>query len=252
MRDQRNSWHGVDFPYHSKLDIERYYKRYCETLCSVDDSIGRVLQQLKDMGIYDDTLVIYMGDNGFMFGEHGLIDKRVAYEPSIRVPLLMRCPSLIKGGTTVKQVVANIDIAPTILEAVGLPEPKIAFVMTSDADANLAAVSTLKKRYPAAHIIARAIDPVSGQKLAAAGAENVDALFRLRRDEVAHVLHEAQDGTIHLLHHARGLAHHHPCQALRRGHQDDAVEGDGLHHRQRRIRGWVSWIIACEGHCARS
>ncbi|MDQ5981176.1 MAG: hypothetical protein QG602_4154 [Verrucomicrobiota bacterium] len=123
LRDQRNSWHGVDFPYHSELDIENYYKRYCETLSSVDDSIGRVLQQLKDMGVYEDTLVIYMGDNGFMFGEHGLIDKRVAYEPSIRVPLLMQCPALIKGGTVVDEMVANIDIAPTVMEAMGLQRP---------------------------------------------------------------------------------------------------------------------------------
>jgi N-acetylglucosamine-6-sulfatase len=59
-----------------------------------------------------------------MFGEHGLIDKRVAYEESIRVPLLMQCPALFPGGRTVDAVVANIDIAPTILQAVGLtPRP---------------------------------------------------------------------------------------------------------------------------------
>jgi N-acetylglucosamine-6-sulfatase len=123
VRDQRNSWHGVDFPYHSELNIEKYYKRYCETLCAVDDGLGRILDQLKKMGIYDDTLVIYTSDNGFMFGEHGLIDKRVAYETSIRIPMLMQCPSLIKGGTVVDKMVANIDIAPTILEAMGLAKP---------------------------------------------------------------------------------------------------------------------------------
>ena len=123
LLDQRNSWHGVDFPYHSDLNIEQYYKRYCEALCSVDDSIGKVMDQLKKMGIYDETLVIYMGDNGFMFGEHGLIDKRVAYETSIRVPMLMQCPQLFKGGTVVDQVVANIDIAPTVMEAMGLQKP---------------------------------------------------------------------------------------------------------------------------------
>jgi N-acetylglucosamine-6-sulfatase len=123
LADQRNSWHGVDFPYHSDLDVEKYYKRYGETLCAVDDSVGRVLDQLKKMGIHDETLVVYMGDNGFMFGEHGLIDKRVAYEPSIRVPMLMQCPNLFKGGTVVEQVVANIDIAPTILEAAGIAAP---------------------------------------------------------------------------------------------------------------------------------
>jgi len=123
VRDQRNSWHGVDFPYHSELNIERYYKRYSEALMAVDDSIGRVMEQLEKMGAAEDTLVIYMGDNGFMFGEHGLIDKRVAYETSIRVPMLMRCPALFEGGTVVEDVVANIDIAPTVMEAMGLQKP---------------------------------------------------------------------------------------------------------------------------------
>lgn len=124
LRDQRNSWHGVDFPYHSELDIERYYKRYCETLRSVDDSIGRVLEQLKAMGIHDETLVIYMGDNGFMFGEHGLIDKRVAYETSMRVPMLVQCPELIKGGTVLEPMIANIDVGPTVMEAMALETPR--------------------------------------------------------------------------------------------------------------------------------
>ena len=123
LKDQRNSWHGVDFPYHSDLDIAGYYKNYCEALLSVDDSIGTVLQALKELGVYDSTLVIYMGDNGFMFGEHGLIDKRVAYETSIRVPMLMQCPELFQGGTVVEEVVANIDIAPTVFEAAGLVTP---------------------------------------------------------------------------------------------------------------------------------
>jgi N-acetylglucosamine-6-sulfatase len=123
LADQRNSWHGVDFPYHSDLDIETYYKRYCETLGAVDDGVGRIVDQLKRMGIHDDTLIVYMGDNGFMFGEHGLIDKRVAYETSIRVPMLMQCPALFRGGTVVERVVANIDIAPTLLEAAGVAVP---------------------------------------------------------------------------------------------------------------------------------
>lgn len=124
LKDQRNSWHGVDFPYHSDIDIKKYYQNYTEAFAAVDDSIGRVKAQLKEMGIYEETLIIYMGDNGFMFGEHGLIDKRVAYETSIRVPMVMQCPELFAGGQTVDQVVANIDIGPTILEAAGLQTPK--------------------------------------------------------------------------------------------------------------------------------
>jgi N-acetylglucosamine-6-sulfatase len=82
------------------------------------------MEQLKKMGIHDETLVIYMGDNGFMFGEHGLFDKRVAYETSSRVPMLMQCPEIIEGGTTVDHVVANIDVAPTVMEAMGLEKPR--------------------------------------------------------------------------------------------------------------------------------
>jgi N-acetylglucosamine-6-sulfatase len=124
VRNQRNSWHGVDFPYHSDLNIAEYYKQYAETLLAVDDSVGRVMEWLKQKGLLDSTLVVYMGDNGFAFGEHGLIDKRTAYEESMRVPLLMQCPDLFKAGTTVEQVVANVDLAPTFLEAAGLRTPK--------------------------------------------------------------------------------------------------------------------------------
>ena len=123
VHNQRNSWHGVDFPYHSDLDIAEYYQRYAETLCAVDDSVGRVLDALKKRGELDSTLVIYMGDNGFAFGEHGLIDKRTAYEESMRVPMLVRCPELFKGGQTIQPVIANIDIAPTCLAVAGVQAP---------------------------------------------------------------------------------------------------------------------------------
>jgi len=124
VQDQRNSWHGVDYAYHSKLDIGDYYKRYMETLLAVDEGIGRVMDVLEQRGELDDTLILYMGDNGFMFGEHGLIDKRAAYEESMRVPMLARCPALFKGGTQVDQIVANIDVAPSLLAAAGLDAPK--------------------------------------------------------------------------------------------------------------------------------
>ncbi|MBW3538820.1 MAG: sulfatase [Planctomycetes bacterium] len=124
VKNQRNSWHGVDFPYHSSLDIKEYYREYCRTLMAVDDSVGRVMQSLRENGLADNTLVIFMGDNGFLFGEHGLIDKRNAYEESMRVPLLAHCPSLLKPGSTVAGVVANIDIGPTILELAGLQAPE--------------------------------------------------------------------------------------------------------------------------------
>jgi N-acetylglucosamine-6-sulfatase len=123
VRNQRNSWHGVEFPYHSDLDVDAYYRAYAETLLAVDDSLGRILGWLRDHRQLDDTLVIYMGDNGFMFGEQGLIDKRAAYEASMRVPLLMQCPSLLPADRRATGMAANIDIAPTVLDAAGLVAP---------------------------------------------------------------------------------------------------------------------------------
>ncbi len=124
VQNQRNSWHGVEYPYHTGMDIAEYYKMYAETLLAVDESLGRVMDVLRERGELDSTLLIYMGDNGFAFGEHGLIDKRTAYEESMRVPMLARCPELFAGGRTVKEVVANLDILPTVLETAGVAVPK--------------------------------------------------------------------------------------------------------------------------------
>ena len=124
VRAQRYSWHGVDFMYHGQTDFDQFYIDYLETLMSIDNSVGRVLNYLKENGLDKETLVIYMGDNGFSFGEHGLIDKRHAYEESMRVPLIARSPSLIKAGTKIKEMVLNVDIAPTILELAGIRKPK--------------------------------------------------------------------------------------------------------------------------------
>jgi len=122
--DQRNSRHGADYGYNlDNFNVEAYHKRYCEALTAVDDNVGRVMEHLKSTGQYENTLVVYTSDNGFQFGEHGLIDKRVAYEPSIRVPMLMQYPAKLKPGTKLDHIVTNIDIGPTLLE-VADTEPK--------------------------------------------------------------------------------------------------------------------------------
>ncbi len=123
VREQRYGWHGVEYPYQSRVDFSEYYRRYCETLLALDESVGRVLDYLEENGLAENTLVLYMGDNGFMLGEHGLIDKRQAYEESIRVPMLAWSPGFLKPGTTLPQLVRNIDIAPTILELAGVTAP---------------------------------------------------------------------------------------------------------------------------------
>ncbi len=124
VREQRNSWHGVDYMYHGQMDYDTFYKRYCETVLGIDDSIGGIMRTLQQLGLDQSTLVIYMGDNGFCFGEHGLIDKRHMYEESIRVPMLAYCPELIASNHKVDKMVQNIDIAPTLLDAAGLQVPK--------------------------------------------------------------------------------------------------------------------------------
>jgi len=124
LQNQRNSRHGADFGYNlPDFDLAAYYRRYCEALLAVDDNLGRLFKWLEQKQQLDSTLFVYMGDNGFQFGEHGLIDKRTAYEASLRVPLLMHCPAVLKPGSKLTQTVANIDIAPTLLEFAGLKPP---------------------------------------------------------------------------------------------------------------------------------
>ena len=120
VQAQRNSWHGVDFMYHGALQFDEFYRRYAETLLALDEGVGTVLDYLEESGLDRNTLVLYMGDNGFSLGEHGLIDKRHAYEESMRVPMLAWAPGVIEPGSTIERMVQNIDIAPTLLELAGV------------------------------------------------------------------------------------------------------------------------------------
>ena len=87
--------------YHNRDDhpqtLDEIITDYSETLLGVDESISRVLDYLEENGLAENTLVVYMGDNGFMLGEHGLIDKRQAYEESMRVPMIAWAPGFIRG-----------------------------------------------------------------------------------------------------------------------------------------------------------
>jgi N-acetylglucosamine-6-sulfatase len=100
------------------------YRNYCETVVSVDEQVGRVIGKLEELNILDNTLIIYAGDNGHFWGEHGLYDKRLAYEESIRIPFIVRYPALIKDpGRRAPQMILNIDLAPTLLDIVGIGIP---------------------------------------------------------------------------------------------------------------------------------
>ena len=125
VRDQRNSFHGIEFPYHNpEVDLLEIQRNYHRTISAVDDSLGRILEWLDETGETDNTVVIYTSDNGFYFGEHGLIDKRSAYEESIRVPMILSAPGRFLEGTSLSAQVANLDIAPTILDLAGASIPE--------------------------------------------------------------------------------------------------------------------------------
>lgn len=95
---------------------------YYRLISGVDQAVGALVEALDRVGRADDTVIVYTSDNGFMLGEHGLVGKWVMYEPSIRVPLVVRDPSLPKTlrGRRVDAMVLNLDVAPTLLELAGL------------------------------------------------------------------------------------------------------------------------------------
>ena len=123
VQNQRNSWHGVDFPYHSKRDLQAYFRTYFATLSAIDDNLGRTLAYLRKHKLESSTLIVFTSDNGFLMGEHGLIDKRNAYQPSVRVPLVAYAPGLLPRGVTNPVRVRNLDLAPTFLDLAGISPP---------------------------------------------------------------------------------------------------------------------------------
>ncbi|RMF89712.1 MAG: DUF4976 domain-containing protein, partial [Planctomycetota bacterium] len=138
VKERLVTWHGIYGPlfgFREKFpdtrpeaveDFARFVRAYTATIKSVDDSVGRILKTLEEMGELDNTLVIFTSDNGFFLGEYGMTDKRTMHEPSLRVPLLVRYPPLVKPGTVIDEMVLNIDMAPSILDICNAPPlPKV-------------------------------------------------------------------------------------------------------------------------------
>ena len=116
--------------YRNRQTFEKYWNKfqsidrnYFRSITAVDQQIGRILKTLETAQLTENTVVIFMSDNGFFHGEHLLIDKRAAYEESIRIPLIIRVGKGKKINTQIDQLALNIDIAPTILELAGLTIP---------------------------------------------------------------------------------------------------------------------------------
>lgn len=130
IRERLDTWHGIygplfewrkNFPDdrpEAVKDFENMVHGYWGTILSVDDSVGRLLRYLEQKGELEKTVIVFMGDNGLLEGEHGMVDKRTAHDPSIRIPLLVRYPTLGRGKV-VDQQVLTIDVAPSLLELCG-------------------------------------------------------------------------------------------------------------------------------------
>jgi len=126
LKKQRNSWHGAerDFYRTGYGNFDNFFRLYSEAMLSVDESVGRITETLDELGELENTIIIYYSDNGYMMGEHGLIDKRVMYEESIRVPAFVHWPDKINKPKHKKELILNIDIGPTILDLAGVKIPE--------------------------------------------------------------------------------------------------------------------------------
>ena len=107
----------------AEFKYQRYMRDYAKVLKTLDDNVGRTLDYLKQAGLLENTLVVYTSDQGFYMGEHGWFDKRFMYEESLNTPLVMRLPDGLKAHGDIKEMVQNIDYAPTFLDLAGAKIP---------------------------------------------------------------------------------------------------------------------------------
>ena len=135
IRERLYTWHGIygplfewrkKFPDDSPAavkDFEAMTRAYWGTILSVDDSVGRLHTLLRERGELDNTIIVFMSDNGILNGEHGMVDKRTAHEPSMRIVQLVRYPGLTPTDRprVIDQQVLTVDVAPSLLELAGAP-----------------------------------------------------------------------------------------------------------------------------------
>lgn len=114
---------GLSGPALKRWKFKRYMQDYLACVQAVDDNVGRFLDYLDKSGLAENTIVVYTSDQGFFLGEHNMYDKRFMYEESLRSPFLIRWPKQIKAGSVSKNMILNLDFAPTFLDAAGTQVP---------------------------------------------------------------------------------------------------------------------------------
>tara|TARA_B100001123_G_scaffold450967_1_gene625590 strand:- start:751 stop:2316 length:1566 start_codon:yes stop_codon:yes gene_type:complete len=107
-----------------RVAYQHMMHKYIRCIQGNDDNLKRVLDFLDSENLVDETIVIYTSDQGYWLGQHGMYDKRLIFETSIRMPFLIRYPKLIKPGSVNQSICLNVDLAPTLLDTVGLEKPR--------------------------------------------------------------------------------------------------------------------------------
>jgi len=111
-------------PVYTRQVYQAFLKRYLRCVKGVDDNFKRIIDYLKEEGIYDNTVIFYTGDQGYFLGEHDYFDKRWMYEEAMRMPLLIRYPSNNTMGNRHDLLINNTDFAPTLIELAGGTVPE--------------------------------------------------------------------------------------------------------------------------------
>jgi len=100
-----------------------YLKEYLRTVKGIDDNLGRIFDYLRKNDLMDNTIIVYTSDQGMILGEHDFIDKRWMYEESIRMPLIVHYPEMVRSGSRCDWLINNTDYAPTLLDLAGIKIP---------------------------------------------------------------------------------------------------------------------------------
>lgn len=116
---------GMDHEEQTRAAYQKYLRDYLRCASGLDDSVGALLDFLEEDGIADDTVVVYTSDQGMFLGEHDQTDKRWMFEESLQMPMLVRYPREIAPGIVNRDIVTNLDFAPTLLDYAGVPTPSM-------------------------------------------------------------------------------------------------------------------------------
>jgi arylsulfatase A-like enzyme len=121
LNSARSRTRALEYGYHDPAKIRRHVQRYRAAVTQMDATLGRVIDTVGRLGLCDSTWFVFMGDNGWQIGEHGFTSKVLAYEESIRVPMLIAGPDTTRGVD--ERLALNIDLAATILDIAGIAIP---------------------------------------------------------------------------------------------------------------------------------